>query len=67
MPGESLSPFALGYMEPVDNKELEPIDGKYDPAEQVWLGSTFRPGNTISTVPTYLSPTVTRADNGRDD
>lgn len=61
------TPFAFGYTEPIDQTEMKPIDGYYDPDTETWVSAMRGPGTTISTVPTYISPTVTVADNGRDD
>lgn len=61
------APFALGYMELLDPAELESIEGYYDEVFQTWVGPVRAAGNTVSTVPTYISPTLTKADSGRDD
>ena len=71
-------PFALQFAEPIPTADLKEIEGQYNPTLQVWQSpgqlqtrfpvATFqeRPP-TICTIPTRISPKVTRGDRGPDD
>jgi len=76
---EVITPFAMRFQERIPEEEVVKVEGGYDQKSQTWkplksgdssVTATFpqteRPP-TVCTVPTRITPTITKTDRGVDD